>query len=181
MCKEFMLFQSYVKEEKMEEAFLVGRNMVARKPGSRKGVEAYLTYLLQFSKQEENLSERMRYLAEAKTVLTGYERNARLNPAVVETIMKLRKEMADIDESQKSEFLLKLEQKNNASLDKLEQLEKQLEEVTRKEDMKPVLSGIQDVLGEIEKNCLTEEQRSRYKTLNEALESQVAKKVECFG
>lgn len=181
MRKELLLFQSYVKEEKTEEAFLTGRNMVARKPGSRKGVEAYLAYLMQLSKREENLTDRMRYLAEAKTVLTGYERNARLNPAVVERIMNLRKEMADIDESQKSEFLLKLEQKNDASLDKLEQLEKQLEEVTRREEMKPVLSGIQDVLGTIEKKCLTEEQRCRYEALNEALEAQVARKVECFG
>lgn len=85
-----MMFNEYKDAGKIQEALLIGRNMVNKEPGNRECVENYLDFLLMLAEKLPRTDERRDFAEQANLVLSFYEENAELTPDVINDIQTYR-------------------------------------------------------------------------------------------
>lgn len=72
------MFNEYKDAGKIQEALLIGRNMVNKAPGDSECVNAYLDFLLMLAEKLPRTDERKSFADQANLVLSFYEENADL-------------------------------------------------------------------------------------------------------
>ena len=81
------MFNEYKDAGKIQEALLIGRNMVNKAPGDSECVNAYLDFLLMLAEKLPRTDERKSFADQANLVLSFYEENADLcNRSCIHTI-----------------------------------------------------------------------------------------------
>ena len=70
------MFNEYKDAGKIQEALLIGRNMVNKAPGDSECVNAYLDFLLMLAEKLPRTDERKSFADQANLVLSFYEENA---------------------------------------------------------------------------------------------------------
>ena len=69
------MFNEYKDAGKIQEALLIGRNMVNKAPGDSECVNAYLDFLLMLAEKLPRTDERKSFADQANLVLSFYEEN----------------------------------------------------------------------------------------------------------
>ena len=72
------MFNEYKDAGKIQEALLIGRNMVNKAPGDSECVNAYLDFLLMLAEKLPRTDERKSFADQANLVLSFYEENTTL-------------------------------------------------------------------------------------------------------
>lgn len=73
------MFNEYKDAGKIQEALLIGRNMVNKAPGDSECVNAYLDFLLMLAEKLPRTDERKSFADQANLVLSFYEENPLLH------------------------------------------------------------------------------------------------------
>ena len=73
------MFNEYKDAGKIQEALLIGRNMVNKAPGDSECVNAYLDFLLMLAEKLPRTDERKSFADQANLVLSFYEENINSN------------------------------------------------------------------------------------------------------
>ena len=80
------MFNEYKDAGKIQEALLIGRNMVNKAPGDSECVNAYLDFLLMLAEKLPRTDERKSFADQANLVLSFYEENADLTDDIINDI-----------------------------------------------------------------------------------------------
>lgn len=80
------MFNEYKDAGKIQEALLIGRNMVNKAPGDSECVNAYLDFLLMLAEKLPRTDERKSFADQANLVLSFYEENADLTDDIINNI-----------------------------------------------------------------------------------------------
>lgn len=80
------MFNEYKDAGKIQEALLIGRNMVNKAPGDSECVNAYLDFLLMLAEKLPRTDERKSFADQANLVLSFYEEKSQLLGLVSTTL-----------------------------------------------------------------------------------------------
>lgn len=178
------LFNEYKEKGKMQEALLVGRNMVNQDPQSVEKLELYLELLILLAEKLPLYEERKQYIGQAGITLSFFAENAVLNSELIEKISEYDRRIQKIgndllkEENEKhSEFVDSICATNNKLIVELYQMEQKLETVQTKEEFDEILFDISVIDSKIVHDYLSEEQNSHYERLNKECTSCISDKM----
>lgn len=178
------LFEEYKNAGKINEALLVGRNMVNKKPGDKELFNAYVELLLDLSEKLPSLDERKNFIGQANMTISFYEENVDLTTDVIDEIEKLRKRLKKLvinitqieEEKSKSEYN-KVVSNNTSQIKKIYGIKEKLMGATSQEVFDEILQEISLVDAQIAHDKLTDEQRVHYDQLNKECTECISEKM----
>lgn len=179
-----MMFNEYKDAGKIQEALLIGRNMVNKEPGNSECVETYLDFLLMLAEKLPRTDERRGFAEQANLVLSFYEENAELTTDVINDIQiyrnRLNVAITDIAQAEQEEYERKqraVEEDNTAQIKKLYTIKQRLEKVGTHAEFDDILQDISAVDAEIVHEKLTAEQKRHYEQLNRSCTDAISTKM----
>lgn len=128
------MFNEYKDAGKIQEALLIGRNMVNKAPGDSECVNAYLDFLLMLAEKLPRTDERKSFADQANLVLSFYEENADLTDDIINNIHvyhnRLGAVVTDIAQLEQEEYEKQkraIEATNTTQIKKLYTIKQKLE------------------------------------------------------
>lgn len=162
-----MMFNEYKDAGKIQEALLIGRNMVNKEPGNPECVADYLDFLLMLAEKLPRTDERRSFAEQANLVLSFYEENAELTADVINDIQiyhnRLNDAITDIAQVEQEEYKRNqraIEESNTAQIKRLYTIKQKLEKAETRAEFDNILQDIGAVDAEILHEKLTAEQKS---------------------
>ncbi len=179
------LFQELKKQVRMDDALLVGRNMVNKEPGNYEYVSQFLNLLLDLAeKVAGSIEEKNRYVTQADITLSFFEENADLSIKMIEKISfyrakinKLRESITDQEINLSALRVSKIENENNEQIEKLFGINEKINKAVNQEEFDKLLKEISIIDSKIQHDYLTEEQTGRYDDLNHKCTDNISKKM----
>ena len=178
------LFNKYKEHGKIQEALLVGRNMVNREPKRVEYFTEYFELLIYLADNLPALEERKEFLGQANITLAFFTENVELDMAMVEKIRECEELIAAVneklvheDDSRLEQAVKKVIEANTANIKLLYQLEGKLEKVATQEALEDILAEISVVDAKIEHDYLTEEQQVHYAKINKEYTDEISNKM----
>lgn len=167
------LFEQYKDAGKIQEALLIGRNMVNKAPGDTVCVNAYLDFLLMLAEKLPRIDERKGFADQANLVLSFYEENVDLTDDIINDIQLYRNRLTaaimdinQLEQAEREKRAKKIEENNTAQIKKLYDIKQKLENTKKHSEFDKLLQEISVVDAKIEHDNLTAEQQTRYDQLN---------------
>ena len=143
------LFNEYKEKGKMQEALLVGRNMVNQDPQSVEKLELYLDLLFFLAEKLPLYEERKQYIGQAGITLSFFAENADLNSELIEKIseydrriQKIGNNLLEEEKDKQREFVDSICSANNKIIVELYQMKQKLEMVQSQEEFDKILLDI---------------------------------------
>lgn len=178
------LFNEYKEKGKMQEALLVGRNMVNQDPQSVEKLELYLDLLFFLAEKLPLYEERKQYIGQAGITLSFFAENADLNSELIEKIseydrriQKIGNNLLEEEKDKQREFVDSICAANNKIIVELYQMKQKLEMVQSQEEFDKILLDISVMDSKIVHDYLSEEQKSHYERLNKECTSCISDKM----
>ena len=169
------MFNEYKDAGKIQEALLIGRNMVNKAPGDSECVNAYLDFLLMLAEKLPRTDERKSFADQANLVLSFYEENADLTDDIINDIHvyhnRLGAVVTDIAQLEQEEYEKQkraIEATNTTQIKKLYTIKQKLENAKTHAEFDKLLQEISAVDAEIDHDNLTSEQKTHYDQLNKS-------------
>ena len=179
-----MMFNEYKDAGKIQEALLIGRNMVNKEPGNPECVADYLDFLLMLAEKLPRTDERRSFAEQANLVLSFYEENAELTADVINDIQiyhnRLNDAIADIAQVEQEEYKRNqraIEESNTAQIKRLYTIKQKLEKAETRAEFDNILQDIGAVDAEILHEKLTAEQKKHYEQLNRSCTDAISAKM----
>ena len=159
------MFNEYKDAGKIQEALLIGRNMVNKAPGDSECVNAYLDFLLMLAEKLPRTDERKSFADQANLVLSFYEENADLTDDIINDIHvyhnRLGAVVTDIAQLEQEEY----------------EKQKRAIEATNTTQIKKLYTIKQKLEAEIDHDNLTSEQKTHYDQLNKSCTDTISAKM----
>lgn len=178
------MFNEYKDAGKIQEALLIGRNMVNKAPGDPECVNAYLDFLLMLAEKLPRTDERKGFADQANLVLSFYEENADLTDGIINDIQVYRNRLgavvADIAQLEQEEYEKQkrtIEATNTTQIKKLYAIKQKLENTKTNAEFDKLLQEISAVDAEIDHDSLTPEQKTHYDQLNKSCTDTISAKM----
>ena len=178
------MFNEYKDAGKIQEALLIGRNMVNKAPGDPECVNAYLDFLLMLAEKLPRTDERKGFADQANLVLSFYEENADLTDDIINDIRVYRNRLgavvADIAQLEQEEYEKQkraIEATNTTQIKKLYAIKQKLENTKTHAEFDKLLQEISAVDAEIDHDSLTPEQKTHYDQLNKSCTDTISTKM----
>lgn len=178
------MFSEYKDAGKIQEALLIGRNMVNKEPGNPECVDDYLDFLLMLAEKLPRTNERKNFAEQANLVLAFYEENAELTNGIINDIQsyhnRLNAAVDDISRIEQEELGRQqraIEEANTAQIKKLYTIKQKLEKVRTHAEFDDVLRDIGTVDEKIVHEKLTVEQKRHYEQLNKSCTDIISNKM----
>lgn len=169
---------------KIQEALLIGRNMVNKAPGDSECVNAYLDFLLMLAEKLPRTDERKSFADQANLVLSFYEENADLTDDIINDIHvyhnRLGAVVTDIAQLEQEEYEKQkraIEATNTTQIKKLYTIKQKLENAKTHAEFDKLLQEISAVDAEIDHDNLTSEQKTHYDQLNKSCTDTISAKM----
>ena len=178
------MFNEYKDAGKIQEALLIGRNMVNKAPGDSECVNAYLDFLLMLAEKLPRTDERKSFADQANLVLSFYEENADLTDDIINDIHvyhnRLGAVVTDIAQFEQEEYEKQkraIEATNTTQIKKLYTIKQKLENAKTHAEFDKLLQEISAVDAEIDHDNLTSEQKTHYDQLNKSCTDTISAKM----
>ena len=178
------MFNEYKDAGKIQEALLIGRNMVNKAPGDSECVNAYLDFLLMLDEKLPRTDERKSFADQANLVLSFYEENADLTDDIINDIHvyhnRLGAVVTDIAQLEQEEYEKQkraIEATNTTQIKKLYTIKQKLENAKTHAEFDKLLQEISAVDAEIDHDNLTSEQKTHYDQLNKSCTDTISAKM----
>ena len=178
------MFNEYKDAGKIQEALLIGRNMVNKAPGDSECVNAYLDFLLMLAEKLPRTDERKSFADQANLVLSFYEENADLTDDIINDIHvyhnRLGAVVTDIAQLEQEEYEKQkraIEATNTTQIKKLYTIKQKLENAKTHAEFDKLLQEISAVDAEIDHDNLTSEQKTHYDQLNKSCTDTISAKT----
>ena len=178
------MFNEYKDAGKIQEALLIGRNMVNKAPGDSECVNAYLDFLLMLAEKLPRTDERKSFADQANLVLSFYEENADLTDDIINDIHvyhnRLGAVVTDIAQLEQEEYEKQkraIEATNTTQIKKLYTIKQKLENAKTHAEFDKLLQEISAVDAEIDHDNLTSEQNTHYDQLNKSCTDTISAKM----
>lgn len=178
------MFNEYKDAGKIQEALLIGRNMVNKAPGDSESVNAYLDFLLMLAEKLPRTDERKSFADQANLVLSFYEENADLTDDIINDIHvyhnRLGAVVTDIAQLEQEEYEKQkraIEATNTTQIKKLYTIKQKLENAKTHAEFDKLLQEISAVDAEIDHDNLTSEQKTHYDQLNKSCTDTISAKM----
>lgn len=178
------MFNEYKDAGKIQEALLIGRNMVNKAPGDSEYVNAYLDFLLMLAEKLPRTDERKSFADQANLVLSFYEENADLTDDIINDIHvyhnRLGAVVTDIAQLEQEEYEKQkraIEATNTTQIKKLYTIKQKLENAKTHAEFDKLLQEISAVDAEIDHDNLTSEQKTHYDQLNKSCTDTISAKM----
>lgn len=178
------MFNEYKDAGKIQEALLIGRNMVNKAPGDPECVNVYLDFLLMLAEKLPRTDERKGFADQANLVLSFYEENADLTDDIINDIQAYRNRLgavvADIAQLEQGEYEKQkrtIEATNTTQIKKLYAIKQKLENTKNHAEFDKLLQEISAVDAEIDHDSLTPEQKTHYDQLNKSCTDTISAKM----
>lgn len=178
------MFNEYKDAGKIQEALLIGRNMVNKAPGDSERVNAYLDFLLMLAEKLPRTDERKSFADQANLVLSFYEENADLTDDIINDIHvyhnRLGAVVTDIAQLEQEEYEKQkraIEATNTTQIKKLYTIKQKLENAKTHAEFDKLLQEISAVDAEIDHDNLTSEQKTHYDQLNKSCTDTISAKM----
>ena len=178
------MFNEYKDAGKIQEALLIGRNMVNKAPGDSECVNAYLDFLLMLAENLPRTDERKSFADQANLVLSFYEENADLTDDIINNIHvyhnRLGAVVTDIAQLEQEEYEKQkraIEATNTTQIKKLYTIKQKLENAKTHAEFDKLLQEISAVDAEIDHDNLTSEQKTHYDQLNKSCTDTISAKM----
>ena len=178
------MFNEYKDAGKIQEALLIGRNMVNKAPGDSECVNAYLYFLLMLAEKLPRTDERKSFADQANLVLSFYEENADLTDDIINNIHvyhnRLGAVVTDIAQLEQEEYEKQkraIEATNTTQIKKLYTIKQKLENAKTHAEFDKLLQEISAVDAEIDHDNLTSEQKTHYDQLNKSCTDTISAKM----
>lgn len=178
------LFNEYKDAGKINEALMIGRNMVNQEPKDVEKFSEYLELLLLLSEKLPSLEERKQFIGQANVTLAFFEENADLNIELVDKINTYKNLIDEIDnkliieENERTSKALKdIQASNNKFIKELYQAKQGLSKVNSQEEFDKVLVEISKIDAKIEHDYLTYEQKTHYDRINKECTACISDKM----
>lgn len=181
------LFKSYKEAGKVNEALLVGRNMVNKQPGNSELVSEYVEYLLYLTEMLPSIEDKKSFLQQASVTMSFYEENVDLNNETLKIIFDLRNKIAELEKNINSletaankKMLNKIRSSNNDRIRELYLLKASLKKSKEKDSFNKALNKISKIDSKIDHDYLTDEQGNNYNQLNKEFTDIISQKMRKF-
>lgn len=181
------LFKSYKEAGKVNEALLVGRNMVNKQPGNSELVSEYVEYLLYLTEMLPSIEDKKSFLQQACVTMSFYEENVDLNNETLKIIFDLRNKIAELEKNINSletaankKMLNKIRRSNNDRIRELYLLKASLKNSKEKDSFNKALNKISKIDSKIDHDYLTDEQENNYNQLNKEFTDIISQKMRKF-
>lgn len=178
------MFNEYKGAGKIQEALLIGRNMVNKAPGDPECVGAYLDFLLMLAEKLPRMDERKGFANQANLVLSFYEENAELTETCIHDIQTYRNrlgtivmEIAQLEQEEQEKKLQEIEASNTEQIKDLYAIKQKLENVKNRAEFDTLLQKIGAVDAQIDHDHLTAEQKTHYDQLNKSCTDTISAKM----
>ena len=178
------MFNEYKDAGKIQEALLIGRNMVNKAPGDAECVNGYLDFLLMLAEKLPRTDERKSFADQANLVLSFYEENADLTDDIINDIHvyhnRLGAVVTDIAQLEQEEYEKQkraIEATNTTQIKKLYTIKQKLENAKTHAEFDKLLQEISAVDAEIDHDNLTSEQKTHYDQLNKSCTDTISAKM----
>lgn len=178
------MFNEYKDAGKIQEALLIGRNMVNKAPGDSECVNAYLDFLRMLAEKLPRTDERKSFADQANLVLSFYEENADLTDDIINDIHvyhnRLGAVVTDIAQLEQEEYEKQkraIEATNTTQIKKLYTIKQKLENAKTHAEFDKLLQEISAVDAEIDHDNLTSEQKTHYDQLNKSCTDTISAKM----
>ena len=178
------MFNEYKDAGKIQEALLIGRNMVNKAPGDSECVNVYLDFLLMLAEKLPRTDERKSFADQANLVLSFYEENADLTDDIINDIHvyhnRLGAVVTDIAQLEQEEYEKQkraIEATNTTQIKKLYTIKQKLENAKTHAEFDKLLQEISAVDAEIDHDNLTSEQKTHYDQLNKSCTDTISAKM----
>lgn len=166
------LFRKYKNAGQLENALLVGRNLLNRDPGNREAFAPYFDFLCALAEGLPALADRQNFAQQASVVLSFYEENTELTEDSVAEIgawqERLNEVIAAIDNEQ-AEILRQHQEEavkqNDDCLKKLFMLKDEICQASTQQDFDATMAKIGALDRKIDQETLTEDQTRMYERL----------------
>jgi hypothetical protein len=189
MRKEVKMLKKYITENKINEAIVVGTNLLNKVPGNKEVFNTYFNFLCDLAKKSPEISidTRKRYVQRADVALALFSENVELTDDIMELILEYRKKLSEIADSINSEidndkekFRMEREKDNNEAVELLKKLIDKLSNTSNKSEFDKILGQIGDIDNIIDKDFLTKKQSNEYDKLTVHCTDVVNKKLKDF-
>ena len=84
------LFKEYKDRGKIEEALLIGRNMINKEPSNYEYLSQFLDLLFNLAESLDSLEDKSAFVTQADIALTFFEENAYLSKEIINNILAYR-------------------------------------------------------------------------------------------
>lgn len=178
------MFNEYKDAGKIQEALLIGRNMVNKAPGDSECVNTYLDFLLMLAEKLPRTDERKSFADQANLVLSFYEENADLTDDIINDIHVYHNrlgavvtDIAQLDQEEYEKQKRAIEATNTTQIKKLYTIKQKLENAKTHAEFDKLLQEISAVDAEIDHDNLTSEQKTHYDQLNKSCTDTISAKM----
>lgn len=178
------LFNEYKEKGKIQEALLIGRNMVNRDPRNKEKLELYLNLLFYLAENLPLHRERKQFVGQAEITLSFFSENADLNEELVKLISEYEKRIKKINENllkeekdKQEEIVKNICANNNKILVEFYQMKQKLEMAKEQKEFDKILLDIATLDSKLVRDYLSEEQNTHYEQLNKEFNACISDKM----
>ena len=178
------LFEKYKNDNKIEEALLVGKNVLNKNPANEKAFTPYFDFLCFLAENLPMMEERKEFAAQAAGALAFFEENAELDDAMVNMISDCHRRLDRLESSFLSEekekaekYSANIHQNNTNLLKQLRDLKAAIRTARSQEQFDKILLDINSIDRQIDKDNLTESQASLYDSLTKYFTEEISEKM----
>lgn len=179
------LLEKYINSCDIDNALLVGRNIVNRTPSDREGVKAYFDFLIELAENLPALDDRRDYSDQAEVILAYVSENAEISEEYILMLSEMRNKVNEVSrkiteaENKKIEDIIsKIEHSNSQSIKKIYSVCEELKEVDNQEDFEKYMIILNEEDSLIDKEYLSDELKQQYDILTKECTELISKKMQ---
>lgn len=179
--------RGYMREGKLHEALIIGQNLFAKNSGDREIFEAYIDVLKNAMRAEPTAEGKMRCFRHFSSALAAFSVAVDLDDSMVAFILSQEdllddflKEIQSLSEYERQASTKKKIEANDVLLAKLPGMIAELRTAKNRTAFDDILLEIQRLDAGIDKDCLTDKQRSFYEKATKQCSELVNDKLHAF-
>lgn len=179
------LFNIYMNENKLLDAYLVIKNMYAKNLDNVNIFKQFFSLGLRLAMFDVDFSERKNFLNEASNSLALFSDNADLSGEIVVLIKECEKKIADVynsiildEKKQEEDVINQAVDRNNQALRQLSELLEEIKKIATQKVLDEKLKEVSLIEEKLSKVNFTESQEKSYRILSKHFSNVISKKME---
>ena len=141
------LFKEYKDKGQIEEALLIGRNMISKEPSNYEYLSQFLDLLFNLAESLDLLEDKIAFVTQADIALTFFEENAELSIEIINNILayrlkinNLKAVIAETEKMQNDAKAAAIEEENDKQILNLYNMNKRIKETDKEEEFEVVFN-----------------------------------------
>lgn len=179
--------KDYATQGDIRKALVIGQNLFTQNPGDIEVFGAYYSVLWSMVTMSTDYDEKQRYFQLLSSVLANFSETAQLDDSVISYIISkedslslLYEEIQKCGEEVQRSALKRRILKNDDALNQIEEVVIRVETATDKTEFDKLLIQLQQLDAEIDKEYLSDRQKSRYELSTQKCSQIVNNKIRKF-